>query len=66
MDKNLVLLEVRLVDICVELLDDSREKKDFITSDKIRGELKKLGVVVKNRKGEKSTWEYAKTDWNEV
>lgn len=39
-----------LMDIIISLRQDARVKKDFATSDKIRDELKKAGVVLKDRK----------------
>jgi cysteinyl-tRNA synthetase len=38
------------MDIIISLRHDARVKKDFATSDKIRDELKKAGVVLKDRK----------------
>mgnify|MGYP000846757905 FL=1 len=39
-----------LMDIIISLRQDARVKKDFATSDKIRDELKKAGVIRKDRK----------------
>lgn len=39
-----------LMDIIISLRQDARAKKDFATSDKIRDELKKAGVILKDRK----------------
>lgn len=39
-----------LMDIIISLRQDARVKKDFATSDKIRDELKKAGVILKDRK----------------
>jgi cysteinyl-tRNA synthetase len=38
------------MDIIIGLRQDARDKKDFGTSDKIRDELKKAGVLIKDRK----------------
>ena len=39
-----------LMDIIIGLRQDARSRKDFGTSDKIRDELKKAGVMIKDRK----------------
>ena len=39
-----------LMDIIISLRQDARSRKDFGTSDKIRDELKKAGVMIKDRK----------------
>ncbi len=39
-----------LMDIIISLRQDARVKKDFATSDKIRDELKKAGVILKDKK----------------
>lgn len=40
-----------LVNLLIEIRSDAREKKDFQTSDKIRGDLQKIGVQLKDGKG---------------
>jgi cysteinyl-tRNA synthetase len=39
-----------LMDIIISLRQDAREKKDFSTSDKIRNELNKIGITLKDKK----------------
>jgi cysteinyl-tRNA synthetase len=40
-----------LVNLLIEIRSDAREKKDFQTSDKIRDDLQKIGVQLKDGKG---------------
>ena len=40
-----------LVNVLIEIRSDAREKKDFQTSDKIRDDLQKIGVQLKDGKG---------------
>ncbi|MCX6244982.1 MAG: cysteine--tRNA ligase [Bacteroidetes bacterium] len=47
-----------LMDLILELRKDSRQKKDFSTSDRIRDALQKLNVSVKDTK-DGATWEIA-------
>jgi cysteinyl-tRNA synthetase len=46
----------KLVDFMLELRKKAKENKDFATSDKIRDELKNIGITVKDTK-EGSVWE---------
>jgi cysteinyl-tRNA synthetase len=39
-----------LMDIIINLRQDARSRKDFATSDKIRGELNKIGIILKDKK----------------
>jgi cysteinyl-tRNA synthetase len=39
-----------LMDIIINLRQDARGRKDFATSDKIRGELNKIGIILKDKK----------------
>lgn len=48
-----------LVEMLIRLRKEAREKRDFATSDKIRDELKALGVILKDEKDGKTTWTYA-------
>ncbi len=48
-----------LVEMLIKLRKEAREKRDFATSDKIRDELKALGVILKDEKDGKTTWTYA-------
>ncbi len=47
----------RLVDFILNLRTEAKDKKDFSTSDKIRDELKALGVVIKDGKNG-TVWEW--------
>ncbi len=49
-------LTAELMNIIIGLRQDARVKKDFATSDKIRDELKKAGVILKDKK-EGVEWE---------
>lgn len=44
------LLTGELMDIIISLRKDARDKKDFATSDKIRNELNKIGITIKDKK----------------
>lgn len=39
-----------LMDVIISLRKDARDKKDFATSDKIRSELNKIGITIKDKK----------------
>lgn len=43
-------LTTELVNLIINLRKDAREKKDFATSDKIRNELTKIGIILKDKK----------------
>lgn len=43
-------LTAELVNLIINLRKDAREKKDFTTSDKIRNELNKIGIILKDKK----------------
>ncbi len=49
-------LSGELMDIIISLRKDARDKKDFSTSDKIRNELSKIGITLKDKK-EGVEWE---------
>ncbi len=46
-----------LMNIIISLRKDARDKKDFATSDKIRNELNKIGIVLKDKKEGPPDWE---------
>jgi cysteinyl-tRNA synthetase len=45
-----------VMDLLLDLRKDARTKKDFVTSDKIRDELVKAGIVVKDEKDGSVSW----------
>jgi cysteinyl-tRNA synthetase len=47
----------RLVDFILTIRNEAKNKKDFATSDKIRDELKDIGIVIKDGK-EGAVWEW--------
>ena len=48
-----------LMDLIINLRNQSKENKDWSTADLIRDELKKLNISIKDTK-ESSTWDYEK------
>ena len=47
-----------LINLLIELRKDARENKNFYLSDKIRDELKKLGIEIKDNKDGSTTISY--------
>ncbi len=45
-----------VISVLINLRKEAREKKDFVTSDKIRNELQELGVFLKDEKNGKMSW----------
>ncbi|MBS1758624.1 MAG: cysteine--tRNA ligase [Bacteroidetes bacterium] len=45
-----------VMDLLIEIRKDAKSKKDFVTSDKIRNELTKLGITLKDEKGGGMSW----------
>lgn len=45
-----------VMDLLISIRKDARSKKDFYTSDKIRNELKELGIEMKDEKGGEMSW----------
>jgi len=45
-----------VMDLLIEIRKDAKSKKDFVTSDKIRNELTKLGIALKDEKGGGMSW----------
>ena len=64
MDKNDVLKQIRLIDLIVEARNQYRAEKNFAMSDALRDDLSKLGVVMIDKKGEPSTWEFMPMQWD--
>jgi hypothetical protein len=51
-----------LMELLISLRNDARSKKDFATSDKIRNDLLKAGIQLKDGK-EGTMWEYRKMEF---
>jgi cysteinyl-tRNA synthetase len=45
-----------VMELLIEIRKEAKNKKDFATSDKIRNELAKLGIVLKDEKGGGMSW----------
>ena len=45
-----------IMDLLVEIRKDAKQKKDFLTSDKIRKQLSELGIEMKDEKGGNISW----------
>ena len=45
-----------LLDLLIEIRQEAKSKKDFLTSDKIRKQLAGLGIEMKDEKGGKMSW----------
>jgi cysteinyl-tRNA synthetase len=45
-----------LLDLLIEIRQEAKSKKDFFTSDKIRKQLARLGIEMKDEKGGKMSW----------
>ena len=45
-----------VMDLLIEIRKDSKNKKDFATSDKIRNQLAELGINLKDEKGGEMSW----------
>ena len=45
-----------VMELLIEIKKEAKNKKDFVTSDKIRNELAKLGIVLKDEKGGGMSW----------
>jgi cysteinyl-tRNA synthetase len=44
------------MDLLIEIRKESKSKKDFATSDKIRNQLAELGINLKDEKGGEMSW----------
>lgn len=47
-----------LVNLLIDFREKAREQKDFTTADKVRNELKSLGILLKDEKGGTTSWSY--------
>lgn len=45
-----------VMQLLIDIRKEAKTKKDFVTSDKIRNELGKLGIVLKDEKGGEMSW----------
>ena len=45
-----------LLDLLIEIRQEAKSKKDFLTSDKIRKQLAELGIEMKDEKGGRMSW----------
>jgi cysteinyl-tRNA synthetase len=45
-----------VMDLLIEIRKDARGRKDYATSDKIRNELTKLGILLKDEKDGSVSW----------
>ena len=45
-----MLVTAKLVEMLLSMRMEAKQRKDFATSDRIRDELAKLGVIVRDRK----------------
>ncbi|MEO5647192.1 MAG: DALR domain-containing protein, partial [Chitinophagaceae bacterium] len=48
-----------IINLLIEIRKESKNKKDFTTSDKIRKELQELGILLKDEKDGEMTWQIA-------
>ena len=46
-----------VMDLLIEIRKEAKNKKDFGTSDKIRNQLKEIGILLKDEKGGEMSWE---------
>jgi cysteinyl-tRNA synthetase len=45
------------MELLIEIRKESRANKDFATSDKIRNQLNKAGIILKDEKNGNMSWE---------
>jgi cysteinyl-tRNA synthetase len=45
------------MELLIEIRKEARANKDFATSDKIRDQLTKAGIILKDEKGGNISWE---------
>ncbi len=50
-----------LIQLLIQIRAEARVNKDFATSDKIRDELKEMGIILKDEKSGKTTYEFEPT-----
>ena len=46
--RELIIILEDALNLLIELRNDARKRKDFVTSDKIRDELSKAGIILKD------------------
>ena len=46
-----------VMELLIDIRKEAKNKKDFATSDKIRNQLKELGIMLKDEKGGEMSWE---------
>ncbi len=46
-----------IIDLLIDIRKEAKNKKDFGTSDKIRNQLKEIGILLKDEKGGEMSWE---------
>ena len=46
-----------VMDLLIEIRKESRANKDFATSDKIRNQLNKAGIILKDERNGEMSWE---------
>ena len=46
-----------IMELLIEIRKEAKNKKDFATSDKIRNQLKEIGIMLKDEKGGEMSWE---------
>jgi cysteinyl-tRNA synthetase len=45
-----------VMQLLIEIRKEAKQKKDFVTSDKIRNQLSQLGIMLKDEKGGEMSW----------
>ncbi|MFN0082187.1 MAG: hypothetical protein ACKVOM_06675 [Ferruginibacter sp.] len=45
-----------MLDLLIEIRKEAKTKKNFATSDKIRNQLKEIGIVLKDEKNGEMNW----------
>ena len=47
-----------IMQLLIEIRKEAKNKKDFVTSDKIRNQLSQLGISIKDEKGGEMSWQF--------
>ena len=45
-----------VMQLLIDIRKEAKNKKDFVTSDKIRNQLTELGILLKDEKGGEMSW----------
>ena len=45
-----------VMQLLIDIRKEAKQKKDFVTSDKIRNQLSQLGIFLKDEKGGEMSW----------